>query len=682
MIINNSRIDIDKTHNPNFAYRADVDGLRALAIILVVLFHCFSDILKAGFVGVDIFFVISGYLISSIILKNLQAGNFSFREFYWRRIKRIFPVLALVLVASLIFGWVFLYAGEYQELAIQAASGAGFVANFELLRESGYFDADANTKPLLHLWSLGIEEQFYIVWPLLLWFSFKRKYNFLAVIIFIAVLSFIFNIVIVENHPIAAFYLPICRFWEIMIGGILAYLELNFSHQLIKNKIQNYQKKAFSIKGLVARMLLVVVDKVISKSGNWRSNVGVVLIILSLVLVNRDQQFPGYLALLPCVGAFLIIAGGRGSWVNRKILANKLMVYIGLISYPLYLWHWPLLSFATIIKGRPPEPEVLLLVVVLSILLAFLSYQFIEKPIRQSVRNKGKADARNAVILVGGMLAIFIFSVVVVVFSGFEGRISSSKSLLIRSMNRGQSIDRNCLEKYQDLTGLDYCRISGEGGKKIFVIGDSHSQAIFEGYSPVLTSEGYQVIHLAKSGCPFVIFGATHKRGRVAMDECSTTFRHIIDVAVASKPAAILFTNNAWRYYQSEFATSMDETVKMIPKSIPLIYFLQFPKLPFLPASCVSRANNDNFNSASCAFERKIYNQELVNYLPVVANLAKNHPNVVIIDSASAICNATLCFAMNESSFIYYRDGAHLSINGGELIAKFFPLKNYLNQNN
>jgi peptidoglycan/LPS O-acetylase OafA/YrhL len=174
-------------------YRADIDGLRAIAVLSVVCFHAFPVRLKGGFIGVDIFFVISGYLISTIIFDNLERDSFSFVEFYSRRIKRIFPALLLVLIACLAFGWFALLADEYKQLGKHIAAGAGFVSNFVFWNESGYFDNAAETKPLLHLWTLGIEEQFYIIWPLLLWAAWKRKFNLLTITLVIAIISFLFE---------------------------------------------------------------------------------------------------------------------------------------------------------------------------------------------------------------------------------------------------------------------------------------------------------------------------------------------------------------------------------------------------------------------------------------------------------------------------------------------------------
>lgn len=199
-------------HNHNHLthpkYRPDIDGLRAIAILSVVGFHAFPDWVKGGFIGVDIFFVISGYLISTIIFDSLEHNRFSFVEFYSHRIKRIFPALLLVLISCFIFGWFTLLADEYKQLGKHIAGGAGFVSNFIFWNESGYFDNAAQTKPLLHLWSLGIEEQFYIIWPWLLWFTWKKRLNFLTITIAVAIISFGLNIARVNGgHMEAAFIL-------------------------------------------------------------------------------------------------------------------------------------------------------------------------------------------------------------------------------------------------------------------------------------------------------------------------------------------------------------------------------------------------------------------------------------------------------------------------------------------
>ncbi|MEZ5488290.1 MAG: acyltransferase [Steroidobacteraceae bacterium] len=207
-------------------YRPDVDGLRAIAVLSVLVYHAFPDLLPGGFVGVDIFFVISGFLISGIILTRIQAGTFTFADFYARRIRRIFPALAAVLVACLLAGWLILFPVDYERLGGHVLAGAAFVSNLVLWRESGYFDTSSELKPLLHLWSLGVEEQFYLIWPVLLVLAARFLHRILWAIVAVALLSFAANLLLVGSHASAAFYLPITRFWELMLGSMLAYAQV------------------------------------------------------------------------------------------------------------------------------------------------------------------------------------------------------------------------------------------------------------------------------------------------------------------------------------------------------------------------------------------------------------------------------------------------------------------------
>ena len=276
-------------------YRPDIDGLRALAVLSVVAFHAFPNLIGGGFVGVDIFFVISGFLITTIILENLESRSFSFIEFYSRRIRRIFPALFLVLLTCYAFGWFALYASEYKQLGEHIAAGAGFLQNFVLWSESGYFDNSSDTKPLIHLWSLAIEEQFYIFWPLMLWAAFKKKFNLLKVVLLILTISFATNILTIGSNPIAAFYSPLSRFWELLIGSVWAYITL--SKEGVTNKFIVTYSNALSVTGLF-------------------------LIALAICVLNKKSAFPGWWALLPTFGAVFLIAAGKEAWVNKKIFSN------------------------------------------------------------------------------------------------------------------------------------------------------------------------------------------------------------------------------------------------------------------------------------------------------------------------------------------------------------------------
>ncbi len=372
-------------------YRPDIDGLRAIAVLSVLAFHAFPNGFKGGFIGVDVFFVISGYLISTIIFENLDRGTFSFREFYARRVKRIFPALLLVLIVSYTFGWFVLLSDEYKQLGKHIAAGAGFVSNIVLWNEAGYFD-NPDTKPLLHLWSLGVEEQFYFIWPLLLFLAWKLKFNRLAIIIFIAVISFYLNISQVKIDSTAAFYSPQTRFWEILSGSLLAWATLNKSVETVKIKLRMRLSTACS-----------------NQLTHILSFIGPLLLIFGFIVINKSNPFPGMWALVPVLGAVLIISVGPHAWVNRTLLSNRVAVWIGLISYPLYLWHWPLLSFARIIEGEIPSTHIRIAALILSVVLAWLTYILLEKPLRLT---NFKAKTLTLTIIMGiiGCVGYYTYS--------------------------------------------------------------------------------------------------------------------------------------------------------------------------------------------------------------------------------------------------------------------------------
>jgi peptidoglycan/LPS O-acetylase OafA/YrhL len=293
-------------------YRPDIDGLRAIAVVSVVVFHAFPSWLNGGFIGVDVFFVISGFLISTIIFESLDRETFSFAEFYARRIKRIFPALLIVLIASYIFGWCALLAAEYKQLGKHIAAGAGFVSNLVLWGEAGYFDTSAETKPLLHLWSLGIEEQFYIIWPLLLWLAWKRKVNLLAITGLVTGISFYLNVKGIKKDGVAAFYLPYTRFWELLCGSLLAWFSL-------------YSKSAHANLALTLDGWLVqaVFSEPREADGKTLANVlsffGLFLLVYGFFKIDKTLSFPGTRAVVPVLGAALLISAGPKSWINGSV---------------------------------------------------------------------------------------------------------------------------------------------------------------------------------------------------------------------------------------------------------------------------------------------------------------------------------------------------------------------------
>jgi peptidoglycan/LPS O-acetylase OafA/YrhL len=430
-------------------YRPDIDGLRAIAVASVLVYHAFPSALMGGFIGVDIFFVISGFLITTIILQSLAAGDFTYRDFYARRIRRIFPALTVVLLATLLAGWYLLLSDEFAELGKQTVGGSAFVANLLFWSESGYFDTAAETKPLLHLWSLGIEEQFYIFWPLLLGLAWRKRWPIVRVVLAVAAVSLAINVATVHPLPAASFYSPASRFWELMVGGILACMRLRPPTPNV-----------------------------------WRSHVqsvlGVGLIVLGLVMIRSNKAFPGWWALLPTLGAVSCIAAGPTGVLNKYLLSNRVMVWIGLISYPLYLWHWPLLAFVRIVEADPlhPSPVYRAGAMVASVLLAWATYRFVER----YARNRPgpgtlKALAVGMVLLAAAGVAIFL---------GVPQPRNNNAQLQIVA---NATLDAGYYEGFKlDQIGEQLIYKVGGGPKRVLFLGDSHVQQ----YAP-------RVMELARS---------------------------------------------------------------------------------------------------------------------------------------------------------------------------------------
>jgi len=348
-------------------YRVDIDGLRAFAILGVVAYHAAPQLLPGGFVGVDVFFVISGYLISGIIFRAIDGGRFNCLGFYARRVRRIFPALVITLFTVWALAWPLLLPDEYALLGKHTLAGAGFALNLVLYKDFDvYFGL--STTPLIHLWSLGVEEQFYILWPLLLITLPRWRPARFAAIMVVATLSFTMNVALLSHDRTASFYLPTCRLWELAMGSLLA---LFTAPALFSEPASPVPQQ--DLRSRPQRLV-----------GHATAAVGALLVAVSFAKLNSYLAFPGWWALLPCLGAALLIAAGPTSWFNRHVLASPPMVFVGLISYPLYLWHWPLLSLMHIAYGGLLSPVNTLGTLLLALTLATLTYKYVELPIRSA----------------------------------------------------------------------------------------------------------------------------------------------------------------------------------------------------------------------------------------------------------------------------------------------------------
>jgi peptidoglycan/LPS O-acetylase OafA/YrhL len=390
-------------------------------------------------------------LISGIIFTRLAAQTFSFSDFYIRRIKRIFPALILVLLASLVMGWLVLLRDEYINLGEHIAAGAAFVSNIIYWQEIDYFNRASELKPLLHLWSLGIEEQFYIIWPPLLYFAWRRRWNFTLVLWLMMVASFCTNVWAVSTMPVATFYLPVTRFWELLVGSWLAYSQI-----IQKQHIECYRKRGVTKIGSLEISL-----------ANLKAGCGLLLLAVPLIGLHRELEYPGWWALLPTIGTFLLISANQEAWVNRNLLSSRLLVFIGLISYPLYLWHWPLLSFVRILWNEDSGLGVLLAALLLSFCLSWLTMRLVETPIRFSQFSSAK------------LVTTLLFALSSIGLLGLESRLGAFTvrldtpaidqiNLAVRDWSFPKDIN------YKKNSGFRLVEIPGTTKSVVLFIGDSH----------------------------------------------------------------------------------------------------------------------------------------------------------------------------------------------------------------
>ncbi len=478
-------------------YKSYIDGLRAIAVIGVIAFHFFPKTTRGGFVGVDIFFVISGYLISGIIFSDSNNGNFSFLKFYARRARRIFPALALVLFSAVVFGWLFLFPPDLMILGKHVAGGVAFISNFLFWLESGYFDTHSIEKPLLHLWSLGVEEQFYILWPILAYLFITKRRGMYALIIGGIILSFSINIALSTsfipgfNDVSANFFLPFGRFWQLLTGSSIAYYEFYKSNNT--DGFFKRQSKKFSL------INISFVDK------NTVCLAGALLILCSLFLLNDKLAYPSFWALMPTLGAALIILSGQDAWFNQVILSNRVFVFIGLISYPLYLWHWPLISFTHYLYDDRVPSIVRIFLIVLSVALAWATYRFIETPMRRQTPLSIPVMIATACCFLMGAAGIVIY-----LKNGFETRYQKHLHQLVNFNATEASkfmLESKCfIGSANNVKMLENCATSPSKPNlpTLMILGDSYAGHLYAGLS-VRFSSKWNVRQITSGGCPPIL---------------------------------------------------------------------------------------------------------------------------------------------------------------------------------
>ena len=672
---------------PRLKYRPDIDGLRAIAILSVVAFHAFPSHVQGGFVGVDIFFVISGYLISSIIFKGLDSNTFRFSEFYARRIRRIFPALVLVLLACLIFGWFALLAPEYEQLSKHIAASAGFIQNFILWQESGYFDNSGETKPLLHIWSLGIEEQFYILFPLALWITWKFRISFLTVVISVIFISFYLNFTGIKDNPTAAFYSPQTRFWELMFGSLLAWVNIYKweLHNSITKKLNSWQWNSTSQRYSINANYVLI---------NILSLLGLSLLAYGIMNINKESIFPGTWALFPVLGSALVIFAGPNAWVNRYVLSSKLAIWFGLISYPLYLWHWPIFSFVRIMEEEEVNTGISVVAILVSILLATFTYYFVERPFRAYQTGKLKVS-----ILLFVASTLIISGVSIFLMNGIPSRSENIQNIEhVEALFESPYTHYETYEckQYLHLFNIDKKLLRKVDGQcltlqpkepSILFIGDSHTIHYANSLSQAGLSKSIAIIQ-GNNCLPF--------SGHDFMQEvnCNDLYNRVISFLNQDKKIRTIYLSAFWAKSISggEGAKGINWRLADAPGENDIQSFLQngrkflnaalkngrhvvfmhdIPILDFDIKRCfdvrpLRFTPNDNFIQ-DCSINVADYINSNGKFFATINLLLSEFPDVETYDPKNILCDQFKCKAKINKKPLYY-NGDHVNFFGSNFI--------------
>ena len=632
-------------------YRPDIDGLRAVAVLGVVAFHAAPTLLPGGYVGVDVFFVISGFLITGILIRDCEARRFSLTRFYSRRIRRILPALVTVLLTFTVVACVVLPPADLDFYARTLVSAALFVANQFFLNHTGYFHVDALESPLLHLWSLSIEEQFYLFWPpavFLLYRSRLRRWAPLLITLALLTSLALAQRWVWMGNGAGAFYMLRARGWELLLGAMLATGAVPLLHR-------RRDREAAAVMGLAA-------------------------ILCSMLLFNQDTPFPGLAAAAPCLGAAALIHANRAEVTTvGRWLSSPRMVLIGLISYPLYLWHWPLLVMPRLALGRALSPAEVGMYVVLAFALAWVSWRLIERPL-QRFRT---GDKEGRFVLVAGVSTLAVVAgaaFAIVAGHGFPQRASPEVLRAEAARDSINPMNALCHVGSGDTPpSAAPCTTPGAGEARIMLWGDSHAAHIMPGLASAAGGRHVSVRQLTKSSCPPLVPG---RRSAFASAECVAFNRNVLRAAGDAHIEKIVIAARWTGYLPDASVEAADalrqevrRTIGNIRQSVgdgtAIVIVGPLPGFDFEPSKCHARTRFAGLDTSPCRDPQPNNARSAAVVEQALADATAGASNVTIVLPWRRFCGTGGCLTVANETFLF-RDSHHLTVEGAAYLAPLF----------
>jgi peptidoglycan/LPS O-acetylase OafA/YrhL len=655
-----------RTQAEQLGYLPHVDGLRAVAVALVVIFHAWPSVLPGGFIGVDVFFVISGFIITRQLAVELDSGNFSYLAFLGRRARRLIPAAAVCCLLTTIAALFILMPDALETFSRSLASVWMMIANVFFFRESGYFDAPAAEAPLLHMWSLAVEDQFYLTWPLLLLVLFKRGWSrrrILAALGVLALLSLAHSQYAATHQPEVAFFLPMSRAFELLAGCALA---LALPHLLILQ---------------------------------WRGRAlldaaGLLLVLGSAVLLSGETPFPGFAALPVVIGTLLLIGTGlTGPTPVSRLLSLPSMLLTGKMSYSIYLYHWPVLAFATYALGRAPHAGEAGVLVAIALVLAALSWLFVEQRLTAGLGLRAMPPVALIARTVAASTAFILFALVGIAAGGWPQRLDGPSAEVYRAATTSNPMRRACdghEVAFDDRKDCAFGASLTRDGFDIAVFGDSNADHFVPMVANLARRSNLSGRQVTQSGCAILI-GAQRDEPAHRKEACTRYHETVLDFLNRNPNLKIAVLSSSWSDYSSvepnnrvlnanglpdgrTFADFAQLTIDIFRKrGIKVLVIGQVPPFETFSLNCLASAARNDSENIDCTLPRDGINQKLALSQSVLRDIARADAGVTFLDMVKLLCDAQRCSAFKDD-VLMYRDRWHLNAIGAAHLARYASL--------